>query len=63
MTESVKSVNVIVKLYIKGHDLSNDSIAQVIDNMNYSFSYDDYYIRIIDSEIVDTFISEKSGPD
>lgn len=63
MTESVKSVNVIVKLYLKGNDLSNDSITDAINNMDYNFSYDNYYIRIIDSEIVDTFVSEKSGPD
>jgi hypothetical protein len=58
MTESVRSVNVIVKLYLKGHDLSNDSITDAINNMDYNFSYSDNYVRIIDSEIVDTFVSE-----
>ena len=62
MTEAVRSVNVIVKLYFKGHDLSNDSVTDAINNMDYNFSYDNYYIRIIDSEIVDIFVSEKSEP-
>lgn len=60
MTEAVRSVNVIVKLYFKGHDLSNDSVTDAINNMDYSFSYNDDYLRIIDSEIVDTFVSENS---
>lgn len=60
MTEAVRSVNVIVKLYFKGHDLSNDSVTDAINNMDYSFSYGDDYVRIIDSEIVDTFVSENS---
>lgn len=60
MTEAVRSVNVIVKLYFKGRDLSNDSVTDAINNMDYNFSYGDDYLRIIDSEIVDTFVSENS---
>jgi len=62
MTESVRIVNVTVKLYLKGHDLSNDSITDAINNMDYNFSYDNDYIRIIYSEIVDTFVSENAEP-
>lgn len=62
MTESVRSVDVIVRLYFKGHDLSNDSVTDAINNMDYNFSYGDDYLRIIDSEIVDIFVSEKSEP-
>lgn len=60
MTESVKSVNILVKLYFKGNDVSRDSIQEAIDNMEYSFSYDDDYLRIIDTEIVDSFVSSPS---
>lgn len=62
MTESVRSVDVIVRLYFKGHDLSTGSVTDAINGMDYNFSYGDDYLRIIDSEIVDIFVSEKSEP-
>ncbi len=60
MTESVRSVNVLVKLYLKGHDLSRDSIEEALSEMNYEFSYNDDYVRIVDSEIIDTFVPDPS---
>lgn len=60
MTESVKSVNVLVKLYLKGHDLSRDSIEQALNEMNYEFSYNDDYVRIVGTEIIDTFVPDPS---
>lgn len=56
MTESVRSVNVLVRLYFKGHDLSRENLQEALDNMNYEFSYNDDYLRIVDTEIVDTFV-------
>ena len=41
MTESVRSVDVIVRLYFKGHDLSTGSVTDAINGMDYNFSYDD----------------------
>lgn len=58
MTESVTSVNVLVRIDFKGHDVGHDSIVEALNNMNYSFSYDDDYLRIIGTEIVDTFVSD-----
>lgn len=60
MTESIKSVNILVKLYFKGNDVSRDSIQEAIDNMEYSFIYDNDYLRLIDTEIIDTFVSDPS---
>lgn len=60
MTESVKSVNVLVKLYFKGNDVSHESIDEALANMEYSFSYNDDYLRIVDTEILDTFVSDPS---
>lgn len=57
MTQSVRSVNIIVRLDFKGDDVSNDAIEEAIDNMEYDFHYDDYYLKIINTEIVDTFVS------
>ena len=57
MTQSVRSVNIIVRLDFQGNDVSNDAIEEAINNMEYSFTYDDYYLRIINTEIVDTFVS------
>lgn len=54
MTESIKSVNIIVRLDLKGHDLSPNSIEEVINNMDYEFSYQDNHVRIVDYEIVDS---------
>ena len=59
MTQSVRSVNITVRLDFKGNDVSNDAIEDAIANMEYSFTYDDYYLKIIDTEIVDTFVSNK----
>lgn len=56
MTESITSVNVLVKLYFKGHDVSRESIEEALTNMDYNFVYNDDYLRIIDTEIVDTFV-------
>lgn len=58
MTESIKSVNILVKLYFKGNDVSRDSIQEAIDNMEYSFIYDNDYLRLIDTEIIDTFVPD-----
>lgn len=60
MTESIKSVNILVKLYFKGNDVSRDSIQEAIDNMEYNFIYDNDYLRLIDTEIIDTFVSDPS---
>lgn len=60
MTESITSVNVLVKLYFKGNDVTRDSIREALNNMYYSFSYNDNYLRIIDTEILDTFVSDPS---
>lgn len=56
MTESITSVNVLVKLYFKGHDVSRESIEEALANMEYNFVYSDDYLRIIDTEIVDSFV-------
>ena len=56
MTESITSVNVLVKLYFKGHDVSRESIEEALANMEYNFVYNNDYLRIIDTEIVDTFV-------
>ena len=58
MTESVTSVNVLVRIYFKGNDVTRDSIREALNNMDYSFSYDDNYLRIIDTEIIDDFVSD-----
>ena len=60
MTESVKSVNILVKLYFKGNDVSHESIDEALANMEYNFIYDDFYLKIIDTEIIDTFVSDPS---
>lgn len=53
MTQSVRSIYVLVRLDFKGDDVSNDAVNEAVDNMSYSFSYDDSYLKIIDSEIVE----------
>jgi hypothetical protein len=55
MTKSVRSVNVLVRLDFIGHDVSNESIEEALHNMNYEFSYEDNHIRIVDTEIIETF--------
>lgn len=57
MTRSVRSVNITVRLDFMGHDVSNEYIEEAINNMEYDFHYDDDYLRIVDTEIVDTFVS------
>lgn len=52
MTESIKSIIIKVRLDLKGHDLGPDSIQEVINNMDYEFSYQDNHVRIVDYEIV-----------
>jgi len=59
MTKSVRSVNVLVRLDFIGHDVSNESIEEALNNMNYEFSYDDDYLRIVNTEIVETFVAER----
>jgi len=44
----------------KGNDVSRESIDEALNNMEYSFSYNDDYLRIIDTEILDTFVSDPS---
>ena len=58
MTKSVRSVNVIVRIDFIGDDVSNDSVEAALHNMEYNFSYEDDYIRIVDTEIVDTFVRD-----
>lgn len=58
MTKSVRSVNVLVRLDFIGHDVSNESIEEALHNMNYEFSYDDDYLRIVNTEIIDTFVPD-----
>ena len=54
------SVNIIVRLDFEGHDVSNETIEEAISNMEYSFTYDDYYLRILNHEIVDSFVKMDS---
>lgn len=58
MTKSVRSVNVVVRIDFIGNDVSNDSVQEALHNMEYNFSYEDDYIRIVDTEIVDTFVDD-----
>lgn len=57
MTKSIKSVNIVVRLDIEGNNLDRESLEDVIHNMEYEFSYDNYYVRILNTEIIDTFVS------
>lgn len=57
MTKSVRSVNILVRLDFMGNDVTNHSIREALDNMNYEFSYGDDYLQIIDAEIVDAFLT------
>lgn len=61
MTKSVRSVNVLVRLDFVGNDVSNESIEQAINEMDYNFTYEDDYIRIINTEVVDTFVPESGN--
>lgn len=56
MTKSVRSVNVLVRLDFVGHDVTNESIREALSNMDYNFNYEDNFVRIVDTEIVDTFV-------
>jgi hypothetical protein len=53
MTQSVRSIYVLVRLDFKGDDVSKDAVTEAVDNMSYSFSYEDPYLKIIDSEIAE----------
>lgn len=61
MTKSVRSVNVLVRLDFIGHDVSDKSIQEALDNMDYNFHYEDDYLRIVDTEIVNTFVSDSGN--
>jgi hypothetical protein len=56
MTKSIRSVNVIVRLDFEGYDISNEFINEAINNMEYSFTYSDDYLRILNYEILDSFV-------
>lgn len=58
MTQSVRSVNIIVRLDFKGNDVSNDTIEEAINNMEYEFTYDNYYLKIVNTEIIDSFVPD-----
>lgn len=58
MTQSVRSVDIIVRLDFKGNDVSRDAIEEAIDNMTYDFMYEDNYLRIISTEIVDVLLDK-----
>lgn len=58
MTQSVRSVNIIVRLDFKGNDVSLDAIEEAINNMEYDFHYDDDYLRIINTEILESFVPD-----
>lgn len=60
MTDSVRSINILVRLDFKGKDLSKENIEEAINNMEYNFVYDDYYLKIVNTEIVDTFVPNPS---
>lgn len=60
MTDSVRSVNILVRLDFKGRDLSRENIEEAINNMEYNFIYDDYYLKILNTEIIDTFVPNPS---
>lgn len=57
VTQSVRSVNIVVRLDFQGNDVSRETIEEAINNMEYDFTYDDYYLKIVNTEIVDTFVS------
>lgn len=59
MTKSVRSVNVLVRLDFVGHDVSNQSIQDALDEMDYNFSYEDDFVKIVNTEIIDTFVAER----
>lgn len=55
MTQSVRSIYILVRLDFKGDDVSNDVVNEAVDNMSYDFSYNDPYVKIINSEIVEVY--------
>lgn len=59
MTKSVRSINIVVRLDFMGHDVSRHNIENAINNMEYNFSYEDSHIRLVDSEIIETFATER----
>jgi hypothetical protein len=61
VSKSVKSVYIVVRLDFQGHDVSNDVVTEAIENMDYSFHYDNYHLSLMDTEIVDMLYSYKRG--
>jgi hypothetical protein len=59
MSDSIKSINITIRLDFKGRDTSNLSIIEAVNNMEYNFYYDDYYLRLVGYEIVDSSINIK----
>lgn len=59
MTKSVRSVNILVRLDFVGHDVSNQAIQDAFNDMDYNFSYEDDFVKIVNTEIVDTFVAER----
>lgn len=59
MTRSIKSVNVLVRIDFMGTDVSKESVKDALENMDYDFSYEDRYIKIVDTEIIDTFVPDQ----
>lgn len=55
MTKSAKSIFVVIRLDFMGDDVRDHVISDAVDNMVYSFEYEDQYIKLIDSEVVDSY--------
>lgn len=54
MTKSIKSIFVVVRLDFIGDDVRDHVISDAVDNMDYSFEYEDNFIKLINSEVVDS---------
>lgn len=59
MTQSVRTVYVKVAIHLKGHDLNDNNVDDIIDNMDYNFSYEDNHNRIVYTEIVDKILQSE----
>lgn len=53
MTRSPRSVYVVVRLDFLGHDTGDDSIKEALENINCNINYDDDYLSLINSQIID----------
>lgn len=54
-----KTVNVLVSLTFESEDkevLSNNNIDDALHNLDYEFIYEDEDLKIVDTEILDTFV-------